>query len=111
MDRVTKSGFREEVGIGYALEKIEDPGRGRKDEVSLNLAIGSLRSIRAEHDRIKGWAESNRISIDPLLAELAEAISDCEEVLQNFKTQPPARKAGAKVRATLDAVWSVIRRH
>lgn len=106
----TKSGFRESTGLGYALEKIGDPGRGRKDETSLLLAVGSLDELDAEVSRIETWAATKGANIDAHLVMYENASKACRTALENFRTQKPAREAAKRVSELYQDIWGLIER-
>lgn len=101
--------FAESTGVGYALEKIGDPGRGRKDPTSMDFALTSLDVIQDEHDRAREWAAGQRLNVQAELENLKSAIVECRAVLQSFRTQPPAAKAAKRVISAYNSLCSRLR--
>lgn len=104
----TKSGFIESTGLGYALEKISDPGRGRKDDFSLKLALIHLDVISSEIDRICKWSEKQDCEIEFLAHEARNAIVECRSTLRPLKSQRAAKESAARVSMAYTMLWSGI---
>ena len=109
--RITRSGFAEGTGLGYALEKVGDPGRGRKDPVSRSLAQASLVSISGEIERISAWAATKDLDIEYIVGEARDSIIECRAVLQTFRTQKKAKEAADRVSAAYKSLWASIARY
>lgn len=107
----TKSGFSESVGIGYSLQAIADPGRGRRDNSDLIWAIGNLEAIDDEVSRISDWSDSQKLNSLPEISHCRDAIKTCRVVLENFRTQKTAKEAAAQVVTAYERIWRRIEKH
>ena len=99
------------TGVAYALEKICDPGRGRKDRVSLTIAKTSLQSLRAESERILTWANEKGAALRSHIHEFNTGLDRLEKVLGNYTTPAQAESAANEVLQAYERLWAAMQKY
>ena len=104
----TASGFSEGPGIGYAIEKIGDPGRGLKDSSYLTTALGGLESLRDVVKRAERADWATKADLQAYVSEFRSAAEQYERLLSGRFTRAAAKEAGEDVIRAYERFWRAI---